>query len=381
MNEEPSNPVAAALDDSTLIGAIGPLMAELRRREDRMQLHPETANPDLLHAAWVLKGRAVGEFLDTLILAVYQNRCDPMGLRPAEALLRVADRTIDALYWLASNRPDDLKPHARKRSNWPAFVDLRDDMEAPFRALHGEFDKAGNRIGAGPIELGMGLPYTLNRKTKTDLLLDAALEVLAEVFQPSPRMEFLFEPFIQGIGEMPGDVRLAAMQKYRASLGPFQKGNWANWRPVLEHILTLFHGPSEQRWERIPERCRDAFNARRFGCEEEWIAGMKKTERFDEASARSELDNLGAISLFWGVIHSKRLFDEQHDPDVQRIIRSAKGNRASQWSHIKDEVLKKIKNLALREYHSGVSSHNSTDANVIRGKIHGTGHENKSPAS
>ena len=340
MNKKRKLPNPAKLSDEALLRQLFPLIKELESRAERK-------GGDMACARWVLQKEAMEEMVANLCRLAKDGDLRPYGTSVIELLLWMADTSISQLLWQSESRPDDLKPFARGRCGWPAYVTLSKRMQDDFQRLLGTFNQQGRRIERGPIELGADLPFEVNRKTEGDILFIVARDILERVCVEGVCCDVLdFAPFIARLGRF-GDVawREPVIQ-FQKSLGPFTRANWEMWKPLIKHCLDLHHGPAELRWSLIPEGWRTQDVAVHHFCAKEWLTDHARKEHLGQDATSALLKRLRAREDHWKRYVEPPLSEQKDLPLFHRITRRAKADPASEWSELRDEVLKKIHNFA-----------------------------------
>jgi hypothetical protein len=155
------------------------------------------------------------------------------------------------------------------------------------------------------------------------------------------------------------DEYRTAMLNFRQKLGPLTKGNWSNWEPVFKRCITLFYGPSRERWKLIPDSpmpkkyCRkysilkpetykdDFYIAIRVGVTDEWFKRFVATHSLtpaEKADLQMEVQRRAAEEP-----HSS-IMDLPPD-DTLKSIAGRVRKRDGGWGDYKEAILRKCKNL------------------------------------
>jgi hypothetical protein len=205
-------------------------------------------------------------------------------------LLGIADNTIDRLFWLAKNRSKDCEGLAETRLNWPAYISLLPDIERNCQKLKKH------------IPLGRKFSH-YSKRTKVDTLFGIARFVIRYLSESHDSFSGIyFAPFIKGIEWMKNPERDEAIKKYCAECGAMTRKNWPRWKPIFERVITLYYGPSRERWKFIP----NTPVPKKLGSEE----SNHKSKRPD-LTPKSLKDNLHIAEIFGTTIEWHEQFGKR----------------------------------------------------------------------
>jgi hypothetical protein len=267
------------------------------------------------------------------------------GSYSIQELLWLADDTIECLAWLAIHRSKDCEYWAERRLNWPGFISVLASINRQSKAV------------IDHIPLGKRLPYN-RKKTEADSFFRVARFVIDYVSKPSDSFSGVyFAPFIRGVLWMKRPERDQALMKFAAKQGPITQTNWVKWKPVFERVITLYYGPSWEKWKMIPDspipsnmfkKCgksrwklktyRDICPADIFGLWKEFGEHLSRNNKFTPA----EMAEIGT----WSNRKQNRpcIMDVEPDEALNRVKgRAAK--RKGGWGDYKNEILNRCKRL------------------------------------
>jgi hypothetical protein len=268
------------------------------------------------------------------------------GQHSIDALLSFADETIVCLGWLAKNKSADCSFWAKRRLNWPGFISVLASTNRKAKEV------------VTHIPLGQKYSHYNRKKTETDSLFQAARRVIDYVNRPGDSFSGIyFAPFVKGVEWMKTAERDEAIKKLAIERGPLTQENWDKWKPIFDRVVTLFYGPSLERWEMMPDSkvpqkiliaanktrfklrtYRDICPADIFGVLEEWGKHLSQNNKLTPA----ELVEIET----WGKRKQSRpcIMDIEPDDALKRIKGRVLGRKGG-WGDYKSEILNRCRRL------------------------------------
>ena len=274
---------------------------------------------------------------------------------PIQIILETADWAIPLLFWLTQNRRDSIKKYARTRWAWPGYFHLLKREQRKYESLLPKFNKTGTKITAeSPIELGHDLALQLNANlTKGDFLFIVAANAIRRLIQTREPIDFwqshswLWFPGLHPpLAKLKKDRYQSEANKFLKSLGKFSRRNWSKWKPVFEMFLTFEYGPPDLKFGLITKSWRSNLHiCLQHGLEIQWFENYKKSNPMTVIEETKWLEDLKTQSDFY---KTHIVLQEIDRPEIREIIDRRKTNRGK-WIELRDELLKRIYNLARPE--------------------------------
>jgi hypothetical protein len=260
-----------------------------------------------------------------------------------EKLLWIAGDASECLAWLAKNRSEDCARHAENRLTWPGLISVLKSIEDKSQALKNYLPLGRKKKHYHP-------------KTVADSVFRVAEWVIQYLTDWDDwKAELCFTPFKW----RDRDEYRKSVATFRQKIGPMTKGNWSKWKPVFERCITLFYGPSRERWKLIPDLpmpkkyCRkygvlkpetykdDLYIAIRVGVTDEWFKRFVATHSLtpaEKADWQKEVQRQAAAEPHPSIM------DIPPDDTLKDIAARAKKS-GGKWSRYKEAILCKCKNL------------------------------------
>ena len=269
------------------------------------------------------------------------------GSSSIQELLWLADDTIECLAWLAKHRSEDCECHAERRLNWPGFISVLASINRKSKEV------------IEHIPLGRKFDHYNRRKTEADSLFRVARFAISYVTERQDSFSGIYyAPFIKDVLWMKCPERDEAIKKFAAEQGPLTRANWDKRKPVLERVITLYYGPSVERWEMIPDlpipksvlnKCgksrlklktyRDICPAEIFGIMKEWGEHLCRNNKFTP-------DELAEIRTWSNRQNTDRPCIMDVAPDIAlKNIKGRAAKRKGGWGDYKGEILNRCKRL------------------------------------
>ncbi len=266
-----------------------------------------------------------------------------------QELLWLADDTIQCLAWLAKNRSSDCARHAARRFNWPGFISVLASINRKSREV------------VSHIPLGKDYKHIDWKRTEVDKLFHAALFINKYISKPQADSfsGVYYAPFIKGVLWMSMEERGAAIKKFNEKQGPQTRANWKKWKPLIARVVTLYYGPSSEKWKLIPnyrippkkfkfrkplavERVklktyRDICPAEIFGVLKEWIKYLSQKIKFSESEIAELQTWLDRQNKYQG----RTCIMEIEPDEALKKIHARVERRDGGWGDFKSEILKR----------------------------------------
>ena len=269
------------------------------------------------------------------------------GSLSIQELLWLADDTIECLGWLAKKRSKDCEYYAERRLNWPGFISVLASINRKSKEV------------INYIPLGKKFNHYNRKKTEADILFQVARFAIAYASKPDDSFSGIyFAPFIEGVLWMKRPERDEALKKFASQQGPLTQANWDKWKPVLTRVITLYYGPSWERWKMIPDSpipaiylkrerksklrlktYRDMCPAEIFGVMKEWGEHLSKNNKLTRADS--------AEIKTWVTRQNKNrrcIMDIEPDEALKKI-HARVALRDGGWGDFKSEILNRCKRL------------------------------------
>jgi hypothetical protein len=325
-----------------LVQKIHQLLDQLKKRASQGDKESED---DLYFFRWIV----TGDF--QIDLSKKAKAGQPDSPPPIRTILEIADWAIPLLLWLTDHQRESVKKYARKRWAWPAYVHLLKREQARYETLLPKFNKTGTKIvKASPIELGSKLSLQLNANlTKGDFIFRIAANAINHLVQPEDpdfwhdNSWFWLPTLHKPLLKLKKEAYAIEANKFLNSLGKFTRKNWSSWKPVFETRRTFYYGLPEYKFELIPREWQSNLHiCLQQGVEMQWFENFKKSKPMTAVEETKWLDDLKAQSKFYDANPPLQQIDL---PEIREIVERKKTKRGK-WIELKDEILKRIHNLA-----------------------------------
>jgi hypothetical protein len=271
---------------------------------------------------------------------------------PIKTLFQTADWLIPLLLWLAENRGDAVKQYAKLRWSWPGYFHLLKREQNRYEKLLPEFNQAGTKVvKESPIGLGTELTLNLNaRRTELNKLLFIAANAIYGITKLDNSTDYSSESWMwlefhdSGLSGLAPKDFIARAKVFLTSLGPFNRRNWRQWKPIFDTNLNWRYGPMEDRFNLMPKRWQSNFyTCWTLGLEIFWFNKYRKA-RMTVAEQTQWLQDSKNFNEKRTIEVEPPLFTSVL-PEVKKITDRRKKD-AAKWVELKREILTRIYNLA-----------------------------------
>jgi hypothetical protein len=271
---------------------------------------------------------------------------------PVKTLFQIADWVVPLLNWLAENKPDGIKQYAPIRWAWPGYFHLLKRERRRYESLLPKYNSTGTKIiQESPIGLGGKLGLNLNYNlTKGDYLFIVAAYAVLRVTRIDVANENGFTEHWNWLRahnkpmlKVNWNEFAAAATKYIESRGKFSRKNWRKWKPVFDSFLTYYYAPPAIKFKFLPKAWQSSLDRVQFtGTYLQWFENSAAVKKMNVVEQTKLLEDLKETAAFH---HVDKPLQEEDDPAIREIVSRRKTERGK-WIELKDELLKRIFNLA-----------------------------------
>ena len=287
---------------------------------------------------------------DNAVVGKRSSRLPPIG-----TLLEMTDFAIPLLLQLVKTHPENIKEYARDRWQWPGLIHLCKQQQTKYEDLSPRFNKAGTKITKeSPIDLGKKIRDVINfnaRLTLGDYIFTIAARSVFNVtkFERDPKTKFPADlRWLRGhdarLRKLKGDKFQIAAENFLRSLGNLSRETFDKWQPVFDTFLTMRFGPFKERDKLIqlewPDHLLLAFQN---GTENQWYENQRKIYPMSQEQFTK---TVSMISWMQTLYFREPPLQYSDQPEIRRIIASAKETEDGQWRKLKSVILKRIEKLA-----------------------------------